>query len=394
VRQFSDDIDTATAYCTYCPKLCRFSCPASEAEKRETVTPWGMMRLFEVAKDGSLELDASVAETFYHCTGCRRCQNWCKHDNDVPEALWAARDWVHSEGLAPEAATEVTAQFDEHGGPFDTPAPPLEDASPPRLDEVFDPDSSVVFVPDCTTRWEHPERIAAIGVLLARLNEGEPVALATLGSSDGDGRGCCGAPLAAAGDGAGWRRWRSGLETDLEDAELVVTDCPSMAAHFTDGTSWGKQRSLPVEHLVAYLDRRLEDVTPPQPVSLQAPMVHDACLLTRQVELADQTRRVLDALVEESIAEFDFNRKEAPCCGAAGLYDRVAPEAASRCAGSRITDLRKEGGQTVVCGSTDCSKALAEQTEAGESALDIVELALRAFAIGPSESSIGDRGEE
>jgi hypothetical protein len=72
----------------------------------------------------------------------------------------------------------------------------------------------------------------------------------------------------------------------------------------------------------------------------------------------------------------------------------VAPEAASRCAGSRIDDLRKEGGQTVVCGSTDCSKALADHTEAGESVLDIVELALRAFAIGPSESSFGDRGEE
>jgi Fe-S oxidoreductase len=394
VRQFSDEIDTATAYCTYCPKLCRFSCPASEAEKRETVTPWGMMRLFEVAKDGAVDLDASVAETFYHCTGCRRCQTWCKHDNDVPEALWAARDWVHSEGLAPEAAAEVTHQFEEHGGPFDAPAPPLDDASARRLDEVFDPGASVVFVPDCTTRSEHPERIAALGVLLARLNEGEPVALKTLGDTEENGRGCCGAPLAAAGDGAGWRRWRSGLEADLEDAELVVTDCPSMAAHFSDGTSWGKQRTVPVEHIVEYMDRRLDAVPAPNPVSLEAPMVHDACLLTRQVELADPTRRVLNALVDEPIAEFEFNRKEAPCCGAAGLYERVAPEAAKRCADSRIQDLRDEDGETVVCGSTDCSKALAEHTEAGESALDIVELALRAFAIGPSESSFGDRGEE
>jgi Fe-S oxidoreductase len=167
-----------------------------------------------------------------------------------------------------------------------------------------------------------------------------------------------------------------------------------MAAHFTDGTSWGKKRSLPVEHLVAYLDRRLEDVTPPQPVSLKAPMLHDVCLLTRQVELGDQTRRVLDALVKEPVAEFDFNRKEAPCCGASGLYDRVAPEAASRCAGSRTDDLRKEGGQTVVCGSTDCARALGNNTEAGESALDIVELALGAFNLRPSESTFGDRGEE
>jgi hypothetical protein len=42
------DLEQMTAYCTYCPKMCRFSCPTAAAESRETVTPWGMMRLLEM----------------------------------------------------------------------------------------------------------------------------------------------------------------------------------------------------------------------------------------------------------------------------------------------------------------------------------------------------------
>lgn len=397
MRQFSDDIEKATAYCTYCPKMCRFSCPASEAEKRETVTPWGMMRLFELARDGSVELDASVAETFYHCTGCRRCQTWCEHDNDVPEALWAARDWVHSEGLAPEPASHVTDQFEEYGGPFDEPAPSLDDESTRTLDSVFDPDSSIVFVPDCTTRWEDPATVVAVGLLLARLNGGEPVALHTPGAA-ADGpetdRGCCGAPLAAAGDGAGWRRWRSGLEAELQEADLVVTECPSMAAHFSEGSSWGKKRRVQVEHLIGFMARELQEATPPEPVRLTAPMLHDSCLLTRQLGLADETRQVVEALTDGDISEFDFNRDEAPCCGASGLYDRVAPDAARRCAASRIEDVRREGGQTVVCGSADCTKALRGEAGSEETVRDIVELALRAFAIEPPAHTFGDGGQK
>ena len=29
--------------CVFCPKLCRSACPVSNAEPRETLTPWGKM---------------------------------------------------------------------------------------------------------------------------------------------------------------------------------------------------------------------------------------------------------------------------------------------------------------------------------------------------------------
>ena len=45
----SSDVDAALArpatLCAFCPKMCRSACAVSEAEKRETVTPWAKMAL-------------------------------------------------------------------------------------------------------------------------------------------------------------------------------------------------------------------------------------------------------------------------------------------------------------------------------------------------------------
>ena len=77
-KSFGVPTDRATEYCTFCPKLCRFSCPIAEVEHRETVTPWGLMRLLEYARRGTVAGSEETAEIFYHCTGCARCQTMCR----------------------------------------------------------------------------------------------------------------------------------------------------------------------------------------------------------------------------------------------------------------------------------------------------------------------------
>ena len=246
----SREIDRATAYCTYCPKMCRFSCPAAEAEKRETVTPWGMMRLFEMVKEGAVDPSDEVAETFYHCMGCRRCQEWCHHDNDVPEALWEARAQMRQLGHVPDAIEGVVEDFEEGGMPFD----------------------------------------------------GNPVALLT--RRNGEGVGCCGFPLLSAGDAPGYERHRARLADRLEDADMVVVECASMAALYRDDSSWGRSGDLEVIHLIEFLADRLPFVQPREPVSADGLMIHDSCMVGRQLELYDEVRALADACCEGDIGEF------------------------------------------------------------------------------------------
>ena len=77
--------------CAYCPKLCRFACPVSEATGREGFTPWGKMSTAFLVERSARPPDAALAEAAYACSGCGRCGTFCRNHIDVPEALGAAR---------------------------------------------------------------------------------------------------------------------------------------------------------------------------------------------------------------------------------------------------------------------------------------------------------------
>ncbi len=378
--QFTSETERATAYCTYCPKMCRFSCPAAEAEHRETVTPWGMMRLFEFAKDGAVELSEDVAETFYHCMGCRRCQEWCLHDNDVPSALWQARTWMHDEGYVPDELEGFPETFRANNAP-QRELPPLGEVHGFSVDRIFDQESTTVFVPDCETRYRAPSSVLRAGLLL-EIFQGSKVALHTRRRFDGGqaGFGCCGFPLLSAGDDDGYEAYRAELNGALSDADTVVTDCAAMVSLYHEDTSWGREEGLEVVHLIEFLADRLDVVEPREEVELGDAKLHDSCFVGRQLELYEETRLLLEALCDEPPGEFHVNRNEAPCCGGPSHYHVVAPEASERCARDRLDQMEAEGGERVICGQATCEKAF-ERVGGERAALDVLEVACRAFGL-------------
>src|SRR5450631_2259800 len=96
--------------CVFCPKLCRSACPVSNAEPRETITPWGKMSMAYFAAHGDVPLDASHAAPAWACTGCYGCREACDHKNEVAPTLLEARAALAAAGLAPEGAKRVIAQ--------------------------------------------------------------------------------------------------------------------------------------------------------------------------------------------------------------------------------------------------------------------------------------------
>ncbi|MFW5966401.1 MAG: (Fe-S)-binding protein [Persicimonas sp.] len=375
-KSFGDPIDQETAYCTYCPKLCRFSCPAAEAEDRETATPWAMMRLFELVKDGAVAPSEEVAETFYHCMGCRRCQNWCLHENDVPLAMWAARAWMRQLGHVPEALEGFSKHFLRHNCPEGEP-PEIPSVYDFDLEEVFDEEATVVYMPDCRVRTEQPERLVRIGLLLEMFH-GTKLRLYT--RRDGEGFACCGFPLLAAGDEAAFDEYLAQLETMLSGADLVVTDCAEMASLFTEGSSFYRDSPLEVVHIIEFLAERVDMLEPRVDVQTEAMMLHDSCFVGRQLELYEETRHLLSALCGGPLEEFSINRADAPCCGGPSHYPRIAPDASERCAAERLEQMEREGGETIVSGSSTCTRAF-EGAGGSQTALDVVELVCRAFEL-------------
>jgi Fe-S oxidoreductase len=102
------DLRRAEELCEFCPKMCRFSCPVSEATFREALSPWGKVSL--AALSGA-EPEPSASEAFAGCTGCLRCQQYCAHANDVPRILYAARATSVRAGTALAAWTQAAERF-------------------------------------------------------------------------------------------------------------------------------------------------------------------------------------------------------------------------------------------------------------------------------------------
>src|SRR5579859_3278593 len=100
--------------CVFCPKLCRSACPVSNAEPRETITPWGKMSTAYFAAHGDVAGATSFARPAWACTGCMACRESCDHRNDVATTLLAARTAFVGAGSAPAEAERAIARFPAH----------------------------------------------------------------------------------------------------------------------------------------------------------------------------------------------------------------------------------------------------------------------------------------
>src|SRR5205823_334102 len=105
-------LQRATELCEFCPKMCRFACPAAEVSSREAWTPWGKVSLAVLSGRAP---DASTALAFGACSGCLRCQTYCAHANDVPAILYAARASAVRAGTAPRPWADVARRLSAVG---------------------------------------------------------------------------------------------------------------------------------------------------------------------------------------------------------------------------------------------------------------------------------------
>ncbi len=78
--------------CTYCPEMCRFSCPTAVVSGSDTVTPCNKMSLLH--KEDRWPGQASQGGPLwpiYDCTGCGRCSEYCVYGVPVADTLFEAR---------------------------------------------------------------------------------------------------------------------------------------------------------------------------------------------------------------------------------------------------------------------------------------------------------------
>lgn len=348
----------AYAYCAYCPKVCRFACPTSDATRSETNSTWAMMSEAHLVTTGKRPVDEAGAKAMYSCTGCMRCRSFCAHDNEVGFALFNAREVALSAGVAPKGAQSTVETFRTWGNPFGR-----------ELGE---------FLARFTT--EGPARYALFPGCSALVKRGDVIddALqvgrelgAPLSISRTANR-CCGYPLYAAGATDAFVDHAEKMAAALSDYPEVVVLDPGCAytlkvVYERHGVKT-KSRILTIYEVLA---ARLEH-TEERPKLNESVSYQDACHLGRGLGQYEEPRALLAAAVHR-FNEAQENRGEAGCSGGGGLLPRTSQEMAVEVS-RRQADRVAPSGETVV---TACPTSRRMFERAGRKSEDLISLMRR-----------------
>jgi Fe-S oxidoreductase len=330
--------------CAYCPKMCRFSCPVSAIQARETVTPWGKQTVLHELVRQTLPLDESAASPLWACLECHACRTYCDHRNDVPESLRTGRALARQHQVEPKAAAALASGFAERQRKVQRNVASL------TAERAVGADTRVALFPGCTSCLERPADVAAALRIVDAGPDGHAAMVADY---------CCGLPLLQAGDEEGFLAAARKVRRALSGIPVTVVPDPG-CLH--------AMRTLYVERGVTIESRLLhlsEYVLPTlgrfRKLTLGGPAYyHDPCRLGRDLEIYDAPRDVLSRVLGDGITEFPRRRETADCCGGGGAVPDTDPATAAAVARRRLAELgRPEGAATVVTACPTCRKMLA-----------------------------------
>ena len=342
-----DERRAALEMCGYCPKLCRSTCPVSEATASEALIPWGKMSMTWYVARGDLKPDRDVASLAWGCTGCHGCRERCEHQNPVAATLTAARAVFREQGLAPPGSERAVSRFAARRARL---------AERARALRLRDETSNVALLVGC-------------GYLAARGDEAKDVATAAraLFGAVHVLDGCCGLPLAEGGERAGALELRRALVSSLAGRRLVVADAGCAA----------ELRELGAETLVEAAAQRVSKLGR---VALAGPVrFHYPCRLARGLGVIEEPRVVLARAFGAPPAEFEHRGSAVSCSGAGGLLPFAMPKAARTIARERLAEHERLGGGTLV---TACATSLGWFRAQGAPVLDLATILARSLTGG------------
>lgn len=349
----------AYATCAYCPKMCRFACPVAEAAPSESISTWGKMSVGHLVETGQRPLDQDSAKALYACTGCMRCRTFCKHDNLVAPALFAARSAAIEAGLQPKGAASTLATFNQSQNPFGRELGSLVAAR-----RAEGPVKFPMFT-GCTALVKAPALIDDTIAVSQRF--GAPMGVAKVSSR------CCGYPLYAAGAHDAFREHARAMAEVLSQVpELSVLD-PGCAMTFkVVYPEFGVKLKTRVLTVIEVLHAHLRHA-PERPPLDEVVGYHDSCHLGRGLGQYDEPRALLRRAVR-GVLEAASNRREGGCSGGGGLLPRTMPEVAVEVARRQAVEVAADP-QVAVVSACPTSRRMFER--AGRRAEDLMHVLRR-----------------
>jgi glycolate oxidase iron-sulfur subunit len=382
--------------CVHCG-FCLPACPTYQLWGEEMDSPRGRIHLVSQLLDGA-ELTDAAAGHFDRCLGCMACMTACPSGVQYDQLIEAARVWTEDAHDAALASTEVTkrpvrdratraAIFALFPYPRRLRAAvgPLRIAQRVRADRMLTRsklparvsptlDAALRLAPPPATRVRLPERVAAIGprravvgmltgcvqsVFFPQVNAATARVLATEGCDViiPRAQGCCGALSLHSGREAEAADFaKRTIETfSRAGVDAVVVNsagCGSAMKEYDrllasgSADAFGKK----VRDFSEFL-AELGPVAERHPLPVKA-AYHDACHLGHAQRITAQPRDLLRAIPGLELTEL---ADAGTCCGSAGVYNLLQPEAAAELGRRKADAVHAADATLLISANPGCS---------------------------------------
>lgn len=352
--------------CVQCG-LCLPVCPTFRLTGRETASPRGRLQAMSAVADGVMEVDSKFEEILDFCLGCRACEPVCPGMVPYGSLLEGARAEIAAQ--VPSTGRRLRGQV-------------LGRVLPSRrvlsfltsLLRFLQRMGLVRLAPKRFRRslsgmrrlQRPPARAFAgsgakgtVGVLLGCVQEQwfSPVNTAALELLDMAGhrtvipeqQTCCGA--LAAHDGHAEVADVLAVRNDdaFADCDVIVAAAAGCSAHLRD--TYGER----AEDITTTIARAIDGGQLPElnPTG-ESIVIQDPCHLRHAQRVTAAPRRIIQAAGFD-LVEID---DEGMCCGAAGLYTVLQPEASAALGSQKADRIRAAGGTVVASANPGCEMQL------------------------------------
>ena len=411
--------------CVHCG-FCLPACPTYVLWGEEMDSPRGRIHLVTQVLDGA-ELSSTAAEHFDRCLGCMACMTACPSGVQYDRLIGAARSWTDDPAHAP-AVTVPAAAVPVGGGRhrpladraarsaifavFPYPrrlralAGPLRvlqrtgldrlvarSGLPGRVSPVLGAAMNLAPKPGAPVPAWLPERVPARGtrravvgmltgcvqsVFFPQVN----IATARVLAAEGcdvvipRGQGCCGALSLHAGrtgEAAGFARHaiemfeQAGAEAIVVNSAGCGSAMKEYAELLADDPEWAG-RAAALSAKVRDFAEFLADLfgTAGGPAAARHPLpvkaaYQDACHLAHAQKVTAAPRALLTGIPDLELTEIP---EAGMCCGSAGVYNLLQPEAAHELGERKAASVRSTGARLLISANPGCLLQIASALEA------------------------------
>jgi glycolate oxidase iron-sulfur subunit len=374
----TDELRAAARDCVHCG-FCLPVCPTYDLWGEEMDSPRGRIHLLTQLLDGAPVNDAAVSH-FDRCLGCMACMTACPSGVRYDTLIEGARKLTAERGSRADKLTRA-AIFAVFPYPRRLRAlvAPLGILRRTGLDRALGgrlpgaAGAALRLAPAAQPAPRLPERVAArgkrravVGMLTGCVQSVffGTVNLATARVLAAEGcdvivprsQGCCGALSLHSGRAEEAARFELRTIEAFADVDVVVVNsagCGSAMKEYPDSFA-GKVRDLS-EFLV-----ELGPVAPRHPVPAVA-AYHDACHLLHAQRISSQPRTLLGSVPELELREL---ADAGTCCGSAGVYNLLQPEAAAELGRRKADAVLASGASLLISANPGCSLQIASALRA------------------------------